>query len=170
MKWNVTRKWGVCLVKKNGIEVILYSCENKYVYLVSVPSFSHRSPKDSWNSSVIGVSSFQPYRFYPNEVTLVSFQRSSGWGHLPNISAMIKEFIFITSSLPLGLKEKEREVRDWVNHQWPMTKSIALHNKTSLKPTTWLGYGGWCTHTSSRRWYVQNRHVSNVLPPLLTWR
>lgn len=41
---------GGFLVKKNGIEVILYSCENKYVYLVSVSNFSHRSPKDSWNS------------------------------------------------------------------------------------------------------------------------
>lgn len=46
---------------------------------------------------------------------------------------MIKEFI--TSSLSLGLKEKEREVRDWANHQWPMT-NLLPYMKTSLKPTT----------------------------------
>lgn len=72
---NGTRKWGggSCLVKKKkGMEVILYSCENKSVYLVSVASSSHRSPKASWGSSVIGASSFQPYRLYANKVTLVS--------------------------------------------------------------------------------------------------
>lgn len=133
--------------------------ENVCVCLVSVSNSTHRS-KDSWNSCVTGASSFQPYRVYANEVTLVSFQRSSRWGHLPEKSTKIREFR--TSALPLGLKKRKEglEIELIINGQW-------LHLLDYITELlTWLGPKGsrLVNTTSARRWYVQKAHGSNTWP------